>query len=155
MDALFGGWRLTAINFANSGVPINLSYNPATASQTSTVPTYRPNIIGDPLVPKAQRTPLNYLNLDTVLVPTDVSRPFGNAGRNIARSPSLHQLNFGLHKDFAITERQGLQFRAEAFHLFNKTNFNSPNRNRSSGSFGLISSTQPARQIQFALRYSF
>jgi hypothetical protein len=107
------------------------------------------------VVPESERSPSRWLNPATVVVPTDVSQPFGNAGRNIVRAPSLHQLNFGLHKDFSITERQTLQFRMEAFNFLNKTNFNPPNGNRSSGSFGQITSTQPARQIQFALRYAF
>jgi hypothetical protein len=154
-DAVLGGWRITAINFAQSGIPVNLSYDPSSAFQVSGAPTYRPNITGNPVLPESERSPSRWLNPATVVIPTDVSQPFGNAGRNIVRAPSLHQLNFGLHKDFSITERQTLQFRMEAFNFFNKTNFNPPNGNRSSGSFGQITSTQPARQIQFALRYAF
>ena len=64
-------------------------------------------------------------------------------------------MNFGFHKDFAISESKRLEFRTEAFNLLNKTNFNNPNGNRSSGAFGTITSTQQARQIQFALRFVF
>ena len=81
--------------------------------------------------------------------------PFGNAGRNIVRAPSLFQLDFGLHKDFSLTERFRLSFRTEAFNLFNRTNFGAPNSNRSSGGFGSITSTYPARQMQFALKLTF
>ncbi|HYZ86940.1 MAG TPA: TonB-dependent receptor, partial [Bryobacteraceae bacterium] len=155
VDAVIGGWRLTAINFAQSGNPVNLSYDPSSAFQVSGAPTYRPNIIGDPLVPESERSPSRYLNPATVIVPTDITQPFGNAGRNNVRAPNFHQMNFGLHKDFSITERHGIQFRMEAFNLLNRTNFNAPNSNRSSSSFGQISSTRDPRQIQFALRYSF
>ena len=48
-----------------------------------------------------------------------------------------------------------LQFRAEAFNLTNKTNFANPGVNRSTAGFGLIRSTFPARQVQFALRLSW
>ena len=42
-----------------------------------------------------------------------------------------------------------------AFNFFNKTNLGAPNGNRSAGNFGSITGTQPAREIQFALRYAF
>jgi hypothetical protein len=155
VDLVLGGWRMTMINFAAAGTPVNLTYSPASQFQVSGAPPYRPNITGDPLVPKGQRTPANWLNRDTVQIPTDPSRPFGNAGRNIVTGPALHQMNFGLHKDFRITETQKLEFRMEAFNFLNKTNFNNPNGNRSAGAYGTITSTQPPREIQFALRYAF
>lgn len=155
LDFVLGGWRLAVINFANSGMPVNLSYNPATQFQVSSAPTYRPNITGDPMMPEGQRTVSRWLNPDTVQIPTDPSRPFGNAGRNIAQGPSLHQMNFGLHKEFALRESGRLEVRMEAFNFLNKTNFGTPNGNRSSSAFGTISSTQPAREIQLALRYAF
>ncbi len=154
-DAAIGGWRLTAINFATSGIPVNLSYGPAATFQVSGAPTYRPNVIGDPLVPSDQRKAEFWLDPTKVLLPTDVSRPFGNAGRNAVKGPSLHQFNLGLHKDFSITETHKIEFRVEAFNLLNKTNFASPNANRSSNAFGTITSAQAAREIQFALRYAF
>jgi hypothetical protein len=83
--------------------------------------------------------------------------PFGNAGRNIVRGPRVDVMNLGLHKEFAITERFRLEFRTEAFNALNRTNFDNPNGNRSSGAFGAITSTNqnPARQVQFALRLAF
>jgi hypothetical protein len=59
-----------------------------------------------------------------------VSRSFGNAGRNTVRGPSFFQLDLGLHKDFPVTETHRIEFRAEAFNAFNKTNFNAPVGNR-------------------------
>ncbi len=154
-DLIAGGWRLSIINFASSGVPVNLNYGPAANFQVSGAPTYRPNISGDPLMPEGQRSASMWLNPATVSIPTDVSKPFGNAGRNIVRAPGYHQMNFGLHKDFRITEAQKIEFRMEAFNFFNKTNFGAPNATRSNNAFGTITSTQPAREIQFALRYAF
>jgi hypothetical protein len=106
-------------------------------------------------MPESERSVSRWLNPATVAIPTDPSRPFGNAGRNIVRGPSLHQLNFGLHKDFFFTESQKIEFRMEAFNLLNKTNFGNPVSNRSANNFGTITSTQQARELQFALRYAF
>ncbi|MBA2732873.1 MAG: hypothetical protein H0U54_08280 [Acidobacteria bacterium] len=119
--------------------------------------SFRPNLTGDPLTPSGQRTIDNYLNRDTVLVPTDQTQPFCSAGRNVARSNAFFQLDFGLHKNFALPMREDMliEFRAEAFNLFNKTNFPAADGNRSNAGFERITSAFPARQIQFALKLYF
>ncbi|MEO7652538.1 MAG: TonB-dependent receptor, partial [Bryobacteraceae bacterium] len=160
-DALIGGWQLTGINSAWSGEPINLRFaSPSPAFQvTDNIGTrwlggtsQRPNIIGDPYTPEAQRTTANYFNAATVVLPTDPSRPFGNAGRNIVRANAVYQLDLGIYKDFRIKERTRLQFRTEMFNALNKTNFFPAEGNRSAAAFGSITQTFPARQIQFALK---
>ena len=84
------------------------------------------------------------------------SQPFGTMGRNTGIGPRLVNFDGGAHKEFAFTERFRLQFRAEFFNLFNKTNFGSPNANFSNGNFGTITGlASPARQIQFALKLVF
>jgi hypothetical protein len=62
-----------------------------------------------------------------------------------------------LQKNFRlpINEASKLEFRMEAFNLFNKTNFGAATSDRSSAAFGTIRSTFPARQIQFALKLAF
>jgi hypothetical protein len=154
-DLALGGWRLTGINTMSSGTPVNLTYSPASAFSVSGSPTYRPNLIGDPMLPSDQRTAQLWFNPNTVIVPTDRSKPFGNAARNAARAPSFYQMDLGLHKDFAVTELVKASFRVEAFNLLNKTNFSAPNGNRSSSGFGSITSTYPARQMQFGLKVQF
>ncbi|MDQ2946265.1 MAG: TonB-dependent receptor [Acidobacteriota bacterium] len=156
VQAILGGWQMTMINTATSGLPINLTYNPISQFQVSTAPNFRPNISGDPVTPEGQRTIKTYLNRATVSIPTDPSHPFGNAGRNIARSHSFEQVDLGLHKQFRLwSEASKLDFRTEAFNLTNQTNFQAADGNISNGSFGSITSTYPARQIQFALKVIF
>jgi len=156
VKGVFGGWQFSAINTATSGLPINLSYNPTQQFSVSSAPTYRPNVSGNPVTPEGQRTTLNYLNRATVSIPTDPSHPWGSAGRNIARGYPLYQLDIGLHKQFPLgSEVRKLEFRAEAFNLFNQTNFTVPDGNISNSSFGSITSTFPARQLQFAAKVIF
>jgi len=159
---VIGGWQTSVINSLWSGQPLNLAYNPAAAFQTSiSIPdwrggiSYRPNVIGPVLTPEGQRNQDNWLNPANVVVPTDPSQPYGNAGRNIGRRPGLAQMDFGLQKMFPLRESTSLSFRMEAFNLFNRTNFRNPQVNRSTAGFGLIRETFPARQIQFALRLAF
>ena len=154
VDAFLGGWKMTGINTATSGLPVNLTYSPSSAFSVSGLPTYRPNVFG-PVVAD-NPTPLVYFNKANVAIPTDVSRPFGTAGRNTVRGPGLLQLDLGLHKQFQLwSEASRLEFRAESFNLTNRTNFQAPDGNFSNSTFGRISSTYPARQFQFALRLMF
>jgi len=159
-DAFLGGWALTGINTMSSGQTINLRYAPSPV--TANLPSFlggvalRPNILGDPLAPEGERTIDNYFNRNNVVIPA-VTQPFGNAGRNIVRSDAFYQLDLGLQKDFRlpINEVSLVEFRMEAFNIFNKTNFAAANSDRSAAAFGTIRSTFPARQIQFALKVVF
>ncbi len=160
LDGVIGGWTLTGINQILSGQTINLRYQPSPI--TANLPSFlggvalRPNISGPVLAPEEQRTIDNYFNRNNITIPT-VDQPFGNAGRNIARSDSYFQFDFGLQKNFRlpINEVSEVEFRMEAFNLFNKTNFGAANSDRSNAAFGTIRSTFPARQIQFALKVTF
>jgi hypothetical protein len=156
VDGILGGWRVVGINTMTSGMPINLSYSPASAAQVSGLPTYRPNLLGDPLAPEDQRTINNYFNKAMIEIPTDRSQPFGNAPRNAARADSFRQFDLGLHKAFGLGRDQTrLEARIEAFNLFNRTNFQPANGNVSSSSFGTITSTYPARQLQLGVKLYF
>ncbi len=155
VDGVLGGWQFSVINTAVSGLPVNLNYSPSSAFQVSGLPTYRPNIIGNPVTPGGG--PLNYLNPTTVVIPTDVSHPFGNAGRNIVRGPGLVQSDIAMHKQFRLwSESSKLEVRAEAFNFVNKTNLGAPDGNRSNSSFGTITTLAgPARQLQFGAKLYF
>jgi hypothetical protein len=156
VQGALGGWQFTAINSATSGLPINLTYSPTSQFQVSTAPNYRPNVSCNPVTPEGQRTTSNYLNKSCVAAPTDPSQPWGNASRNSVKGYPFYQLDIGLHKQFQLlTERSRLEFRAEAFNIFNQTNFQAPNSNISSSAFGSITSTFPARQLQFAVKLLF
>src|SRR5829696_603739 len=153
-DGFLGGWRLVGINTMTSGVPVNLSYTPTTAFSVGGQFTYRPNLTGDPET--EGRGPGNYLNGDNVTIPTDRTQPFGNAPRNAARGPSFRQFDLGLHKAFGLgRDNTRIEARIEAFNLFNTTNFNTPNGNRSQTAFGTITGAQPARQIQLGVKFYF
>ena len=82
---------------------------------------------------------------------------FGNSGRNILRGPRYFNADFGLLKEIQATDRVGLQFRAEAFNVFNTVNFRLPDSNRSSAQFGRITQVvaDSQRIIQLGLKATF
>jgi hypothetical protein len=161
VNALLGGWRLSGINTMTSGQPVNISYGPPSAFSVSGAPTYRPNYLGGDIY-SADRDPSNYFNpaalaAPSVATPNDPSQPFGNLGRNIARTNAIYNLDLGAHKDFELPwEGKRLEFRSEFFNLFNKTNLGSPSSNVLANNFGTITSLSSlARQVQFALKFMF
>ena len=66
----------------------------------------------------------------------------------------MTDFDFNLSKTFRITERQGIDLRAEFINLTNTPILNAPNRGVGT-TLGLLQSSQGARNIQFALKYNF
>jgi Carboxypeptidase regulatory-like domain/TonB-dependent Receptor Plug Domain len=174
MQEVLGGWQITAINSANSGLPVNITYSPNTFQQTSPLLVQRPNLVGNPVLPKSKRiklpgnqqiatmqNPLVFgLAGNATLSLPDNNHPYGNAGRNSVRFDPLYQLDMGLHKNFRLyPESVSFDFRAEAFNILNQTNYAFPQGGYSptSTSFGVVAaaSTFPARVLQFAGKIIF
>ncbi len=154
LDAIFGGYRFTAINRITSGRPVNLTYSPTSQFSVGGDLSYRPNIIDQVVFDNP--TPNAYFDRTAVAIPTDPTNPFGDAPRNAVRGPNFWQADIGLHKQFRLYgESTRLELRVEAFNVFNRTNFGTPNRNVSSSAFGTITSAYPAREIQFAAKIYF
>jgi hypothetical protein len=86
---------------------------------------------------------------------------FGNVARGLFTGPRLTNFDTSLFKKFSFNEKYSLQFRTEAFNIFNHPNFSSPNPvtfsgNNPSSSAGVITATSTtSRQIQFALKVLF
>jgi len=162
-DAFLGGWTLTSINTANTGLPLNVFYTPsATMDGTSRIADYRglavqrPNLVGDPTGQSGPAMLDHFWNSAAFAIPS-VNAPYGNLSRNAFRMANLWQWDLGVNKGFKIPAREGmaLQFRSEFFNVLNHTNFGPPTCDITSAAFGTIRSTYPPRQIQFALKFLF
>jgi hypothetical protein len=93
----------------------------------------------------------------------------GNAPRNFVRGFGAWQMNLAVRRDFPIKERLRLQFRAEAFNIFNHPNFGIINANFGQQTFGQATGTLASspgvlsplyqtggpRSMQFALKLVF
>jgi hypothetical protein len=93
---------------------------------------------------------------------------FGTSGINILRGPGVVNLDLGLFREFAPTERFRIQFRAESFNVTNTPHFNNPGTNVSNlqlspdgsvaslrGFSEITSALDDERQVRFGLRISF
>lgn len=178
VDAVAGGWQISAINTAQAGTPFNLTYTPNTAQLASTQITasyrggnlYRPNrVAGVPLtqgrsVQLANSGYIQYINYNALSFPAlrngagVLLSPFGTLGRNAGRTPELNQLDLDVNKRFQ-TPVEGLkvEFRSELYNILNHTNLYLPSnatgtQGASPTGGGLISSTFTPRVVQFALK---
>ncbi|HEY6987436.1 MAG TPA: hypothetical protein VH369_03580, partial [Bryobacteraceae bacterium] len=147
-DALIGGWQISSIVTAQSGAPFSVSL----ATPTANTGTFtRPNRVCNGNLPSSKQTIDAFYDTSCFVAPALYT--FGNAGRNILIGPGLGTWDLGADKDFALTERFGLQFRSEFFNVLNRANFGLPNGSIGSAAQGTIRTViTNARQIQFALR---
>jgi hypothetical protein len=159
LDALVGGWQLSGINTVTAGEAVTLTYTPAASFVVSGIQqdfrganNYRPNVVCDAYAPSGQQSISNWFNKDCVVVPTDPSQPFGNAPRNSVRGPNFWSFDLAATKQVPVGTALKVEFRLEAFNLFNRVNFAPPNGNRSSGGFGTITSTYDPRQLQLGVK---
>ena len=111
----------------------------------------RPNIVGNPEL----SNPTTDQWFNTAAFTFSAPGTFGDAGRNILDGPGYQTVNLSLMKNTALSERINLQFRAEAFNLFNHPNFNLPDNFLGSPTFGRITSARDPRHIQFGLKLLF
>ncbi|HTS60395.1 MAG TPA: TonB-dependent receptor [Candidatus Acidoferrales bacterium] len=163
IDGILGGWTLTSINTANTGLPLNVFYTPsATMDGTSRIADYRglavqrPNLVGDPTGQSGPAMLDHFWNSAAFAIPP-VNAPYGNVSRNAFRMANFWQWDLGVNKNFKIPVREGMavQFRSEFFNLLNHSNFGPPTCDITNAAFGTIRSTYPPRQIQFALKLLF
>jgi len=159
IESVFGNWQVSAIQTLQSGLPFTpqLSYNPSNDGDTRNPvrPSLNPNFTGTVV----EGGPNRYFNPSAFIQP--LPGTYGNVGRNTLPGPSLVETDISAAKKFLLSERLGLQFRAEIFNLFNHTNFNTPNpvvyaaaTGGSSPTAGVITSTATSsRQVQFGLKF--
>jgi hypothetical protein len=84
----------------------------------------------------------------------------GNSARNLLYGPGYKTVDLALSRDFSLTERIKLRIRAEATNAFNHVNLGQPGTGvpaagATSASFGVITSANPMRKVQFGARLTF
>jgi hypothetical protein len=130
LKGITSGWAVDNMFRANSSVPVNVT--------TGTVPVFglwwnadaanqRPDVVpGKPLYLYGSQYPGGKrINLDAFVNPADTFTQ-GNLPRNSLRGFGAWQEDMAIRRTFKLTERFSLLFRAEAFNLFNHSNFGDP-----------------------------
>ena len=173
LNQLLGGWQISGITTAQSGLPLNRVVQATGPGPRGT----RPDQVSDPFanVPSgvAGTTVPYYIN-PLAFRPTAVGE-IGTSGRAPFRFPFFIGTDLNIAKNWHVAERYRIQFRAEFFNVFNNTTINDifqtvPNllptdpvfnsvenlvKNSSNPQFGQVFATRRAREIQFGLKFSF
>jgi hypothetical protein len=130
-SVLSKGWELNTIVTGQSGRPVPIVSAIDTSGTGFPTPSnghQRPNLIPgiSPVNSNWRSGPdsIGYLNGNAFSLP-DLGT-FGNLGRNAIYGPDFWNVDFAVAKNFPLTERVKLQFRAEFFNIFNHPNFALP-----------------------------
>ena len=152
---LLGDWTGSGIVIIQSGAPftVNLSSanDVANIGLINGMNVERPNLAVNPN--NGSKTPAEWFDTAAFAVPTQYA--FGNSGRNVVIGPGLANLDLSLQKKWTLHESQLLEFRVDGFNTLNRPNFNLPGRIFGAANFGVITSAQDAREVQFALKLIF
>jgi hypothetical protein len=160
VDAVLGGWQAKAIVSLHGGFPLSI-YDFSDPSGTGSAEP-RPDCIAP-----SQETPYaenpnpgqnGYLWFNPATMAHPAPGTLGNCPVSSERGPGLKNLDFSLSKYFPITERQSLEFRAEAINAFNTPILLVQGYSTDvfgGSNFGVINSSEGARNLQFALKYRF
>jgi hypothetical protein len=173
--AAFGGWKVSSIFTYSGGEPLTAanSFDRTGAGIQVYGNQDRPSLAAgastNPLLENRRELNANgqirwFDPQAFVLQPAGYN---GNVGRMTIQGPDFMTMDFSLAKDFAITESKHVAFRWELFNMFNRANFDLPNRTIFTGAgtnnlgarnsnAGRITGTRgTARQMQFALKFVF
>jgi len=149
---VIAGWEFNTILALQTGLPFHV----IATDRSNTANTFggRPIRLCNGNLPSDQRTAARWF--DTSCFAESALNTFGNGGVHYLDTDGSKTQDLGLFKNFNFSESKRLQFRYEAFNLWNNTNYNRPGNSVSSPStFGRITAAQPARVMQMALKLYF
>jgi hypothetical protein len=157
-----GGWQVSGIFTARSGSPVFITQSCSNSYHC------RPDYVGGNTVLKEQvetgtcraggRCDIQYINtaaFNLVAVNQGMAVRPGTAGKSLVRTPGAWNVELSLAKNFKITEKKTLQFRADMFNALNHVNLGGPNGSINSSQFGRISGAGGMRSMQMGLRFQF
>ncbi|HZP17504.1 MAG TPA: TonB-dependent receptor, partial [Terriglobales bacterium] len=159
-NAVAGGWSVAPIISIHSGFPLalyNFTSDPSNTGSRGPRPNCGPGagrVFGrKPAFSGGNFIGYQWFDPSPYTLPT-VTEGFGDCpAQGPVRGPGYANVDFSLQKNFQITERTKLQFRTDFLNAFNHTNLNTDCCFTAVGpGMGIISSSQPARNIQFALK---
>jgi hypothetical protein len=157
------GWSLSGITRFSTGFPVTLVNNDDT-SLLGTIPNginnngvdtpdYTPGSLDVNTNPRNGKPAFN-----TALFSLPALGQLGTAARRFFYGPGIENFDAALHKNVRLSESRSLEFRFEAFNVFNHAQFYGPaavNGNITSASFGQVVSAAAPRLIQIAAKFSF
>jgi hypothetical protein len=152
-----GGWSFSGITRAQSGQPLTVSGNQTIGPGGSQFARRASLVPGVPLY-SGFTCPANkecWFNPTAFALAPNTGA--GTAPTGDIIGPGFYNWDMSLRKSFRLhTEGMSLTFQADAFNVFNRTNWQNPATSVSGGAgFGQIANSNPPRQLQFGARFGF
>ncbi len=155
-DAVLGGWQTSGTFTWNTGAPFTV-YDGGANLTNDLDPwgSVYENRLANGSLPSGQQTVQHWFDTSAFADPAPYQ--FGNAGRNILRGPGYVDMDVSLMKDFRIpvNEKTKLEFKADAFNVFNHPNFASIDSSSDNSLFGAVTSAHDGRSLQLGLQLFF
>lgn len=148
VNAIVGGWQLSAINSFVSGTPLSFTMPGATLGNGWNT---RPNLVGDPHLDNG--TSAQWFNTAAFAAPARFQ--YGDSGIGIVEGPGSHILDVGLSKYFAVARGKQVQVRWELFNALNHVNLGNPGTTFGTQTFGRILSAGAPRTMQLGVKFVF
>jgi Carboxypeptidase regulatory-like domain/TonB dependent receptor len=157
------GWELSGITRFSTGFPvtlINYGDNSLLGAEPNGINNYgvdEPDVAQGSLnLNHNPRNGLSYFN--SALFSNNARGTPGNASRRYFYGPGMENFDMAVLKNLRLTESKSLQFRIEAFNVFNHAQFFGPQAvdgNISSGTFGQVVSAAAPRLVQVGAKFVF
>jgi hypothetical protein len=159
LRSIFNGWSISPIIKMRSGLPFTVTNGNVDANLDGST-NDRAQLVGDPHL--ANPTAAQWFNTAAFAqnrVVTGVATD-GNSARNLLYGPGYKTVDLAISRDFSLSERFRLTFRADASNVFNHVNLGQPGAavpaaGTTSASFGVITSANSMRKMQFGVRLTF
>jgi hypothetical protein len=159
VNQIAGGWSINPIISVHSGFPIAL-YDSGSAPNDVNSRGQRPDcgagsgrVFGRRASLDSSGKYVGYQWFDPTPYSATGPEQFGTCpAQGPVRGPGFGDVDLSLQKNFPITERVRMQFRADFLNAFNRVNLNTPSGGCCGGTMGLINTSQDPRNIQFALK---
>ena len=164
VDLVLGGWSVSSSFVAYSGFPITVNgpnntgtnmYGNVRANRYRTLKV-RNSSVDNWFGTDASATPCTGGDNGTCAYGPAANLSFGTASVGSERTPRYVNIDSSVFKDFHVTERQALGFRADAFNVGNIASYGNPDNTVTDKNFGQITNTRsPSRVLQLQLHYAF
>jgi len=155
INRILGGWELSDITTFQTGFPFTVGASNDYANPSGWA---RPDRLCNGAGPRTLTEWFDASCFSTAALQSALAAGnprYGNSGRNILNQDGFDKWDFALMKNTRITERVGLQFRAEFYNGFNHAYFGPPDASVGDPNIGKISSAGDPRDIQFGLKLLF
>jgi hypothetical protein len=150
--AVLGNWQISGIFTDHTGFSMDIGSSWEDTSGTGSRGP-RANCIAPISYPHGVGPGATWFSTSSFALPA--SGTFGSCANGTTTGPGMANLDFGIQKEFPITESKKLEFRSEFINFTNSPVFNAPDNGVADSQFGQVLSAQYPRTIQFALKLYF